>query len=61
MQQPAGDKEPGTVLTVLQKGFKLGDRVLRPAKVIVAASGADAAAQDRPSAPPETGAVPKER
>lgn len=58
MQQPAGDKEPGTVLTVLQKGFKLGDRVLRPAKVIVVAGDGDAAAQDRPSAPPETGAVP---
>jgi molecular chaperone GrpE len=44
MQQPAGDKEPGTVLEVLQKGFKLGDRVLRPAKVIVAVRTEDAMA-----------------
>ena len=42
-QRPAGDKEPGTVIMVLQQGFKLGDRVLRPAKVIIAApdDGAD--------------------
>lgn len=30
------DAEPGTVLAVLQKGYRLGDRVLRPARVIVA-------------------------
>lgn len=34
-------KKPGTVLTVLQKGYQLHDRLLRPAMVIVAkASGA---------------------
>jgi len=38
MQQPAaGDMEPGTILREVQKGYRLGDRVLRHAKVIVAA------------------------
>jgi molecular chaperone GrpE len=35
-QQPA-DQPPGTVVSVLQQGFTLHDRVLRPAAVIVAA------------------------
>jgi len=30
------DQEPNTVLTVLQKGYTLNDRVLRPALVMVA-------------------------
>lgn len=37
MQQPAADKKPGTVLQVVEQGFMLHDRVLRPAKVIVVA------------------------
>ena len=36
MQQPAADATTGTVLQVLQHGFQLHDRVLRPASVIVA-------------------------
>jgi molecular chaperone GrpE len=36
LQQPGEDAEPGSVLQVLQKGYTLGDRVLRPARVIVA-------------------------
>ncbi len=36
LTQPAGDAEPGSVLQVLQKGYRLGDRVLRPARVVVA-------------------------
>ena len=37
MQQPAPDgEEPGTILTEVLRGFTLGDRVLRHAKVIVA-------------------------
>ena len=36
LAQPAEDAEPGAVLQVLQKGYRLGDRVLRPARVIVA-------------------------
>jgi molecular chaperone GrpE len=33
------EKEPNTVLTVLQKGYTLNDRVLRPALVTVAKAG----------------------
>ena len=36
LTQPAEGAEPGSVLQVLQKGYRLGDRVLRPARVIVA-------------------------
>jgi molecular chaperone GrpE len=35
--QPAADVEPGSVLTVIQKGYSLNGRLLRPARVIVAA------------------------
>ena|SRR5262245_53239806 len=35
MQQPSADHPPGTVLQVLQQGFQIHDRVLRPASVIV--------------------------
>ena len=38
LSQPAADGvEPGTVLQVVQKGYRLGDRVLRPARVVIAA------------------------
>ncbi len=36
LAQPAEDCEQGDVLDVIQKGYKLGDRVVRPARVIVA-------------------------
>jgi molecular chaperone GrpE len=36
LSQPS-EAEEGTVIEVLQKGYKLGDRVLRPARVVVAA------------------------
>ncbi len=36
MQQPAGDgEEAGIVLTEIQRGYRMGDRVLRHARVIV--------------------------
>ena len=35
LSQPA-DAESGTVLEVLQKGYRLGDHVLRPARVTIA-------------------------
>jgi molecular chaperone GrpE len=38
MQQPTNDFEPGQVVQVLQQGFMLHDRVLRPTSVIVAAA-----------------------
>ena len=34
--QPSAEVEPGTVLTVFQKGYTLNDRLLRPARVVVA-------------------------
>jgi molecular chaperone GrpE len=40
LAQPS-EAEEGTVIQVLQKGYKLGDRVLRPARVVISA-GADA-------------------
>lgn len=36
LAQPAEGAEPGSVLQVIQKGYRLGDRVLRPARVVVA-------------------------
>jgi len=38
MEQPSAELAPGQVVQVLQQGFLLHDRVLRPASVIVAAS-----------------------
>ena len=37
LQQPSPDVAPGAVVAVLQAGFTIYDRVLRPATVIVAA------------------------
>jgi molecular chaperone GrpE len=34
LSQPS-DKEEGAIVEVLQKGYRLGDRVLRPARVVV--------------------------
>jgi molecular chaperone GrpE len=39
--QPSAEAEPGSVLTVIQKGYSLNGRLLRPARVIVAAEGAE--------------------
>ena len=39
LSQPS-DAEEGSVLEVLQKGYRLGDHVIRPARVIVAAPAA---------------------
>ena len=36
LSQPS-DQDEGTVIEVLQKGYRLGDRVVRPARVVVAA------------------------
>ena len=37
LSQPS-EADEGAVIEVLQKGYRLGDRVLRPARVVVAAS-----------------------
>ncbi len=42
--QPSATAEPNTVLTVIQKGYSIHDRLLRPARVIV--SQAPAAEDD---------------
>jgi molecular chaperone GrpE len=36
LTQPSDQAEPGSVLEVVQRGYRLGDRVVRPARVIVA-------------------------
>ena len=38
--QPSADAEPDSVLTVFQKGYALNGRLLRPARVVVAAEPA---------------------
>jgi len=38
--QPSEDLEPGSVLTVIQKGYSLNGRLLRPAMVVVVAEEA---------------------
>ena len=41
--QPSADMEPGSVMVVLQKGYTLNGRLLRPARVVVAAEATDSA------------------
>lgn len=41
--QPSADAEPGSVLTVFQKGYALNGRLLRPARVVVASEPAEVA------------------
>ena len=36
----------GTILEVIQKGYRLGDRVLRPARVVIAAAAPPAPAPE---------------
>jgi molecular chaperone GrpE len=37
LSQPDDEKESGAIVDVLQKGYRIGDKVLRPARVIVVA------------------------
>ena len=37
LSQPDDDRESGAILDVLQKGYRIGDKVVRPARVIVVA------------------------
>jgi molecular chaperone GrpE len=41
--QPSAEAEPGSVLTVFQKGYALNGRLLRPARVVVAEEPAESA------------------
>jgi len=43
MEQPAGDVEPGAVIQVMQAGYELMGRIVRPALVVVAAKGGGSA------------------
>ncbi|HUK93826.1 MAG TPA: nucleotide exchange factor GrpE [Gaiellaceae bacterium] len=38
LSQPSSEQEEGSVIEVVQKGYMLGDRVVRPARVVVAAA-----------------------
>jgi len=42
LTEPAPDADPGSVVHVVQRGYRLGDKVVRPARVIVAAHNGDA-------------------
>jgi molecular chaperone GrpE len=46
LSQPS-EAEEGSVIQVLQKGYRLGDRVLRPARVVVAAAPEERVGDDR--------------
>lgn len=41
--QPSDEVEPGSVLSVFQKGYALNGRLLRPARVVVATAAGDTA------------------
>jgi len=47
--QPSADVEPGSVLTVFQKGYSLNGRLLRPARVVVASEPVDQPGGDNDS------------
>lgn len=55
-QQPSDEHRPGTVLQVIQTGFQLHDRVVRPAQVIVSTEspsrGQETAGQQAEAEPP---------
>ena len=50
--QPAPDRPPHTVLQVVQKGWLLNGRLLRPARVIVSTTPAGPDASSAPETPP---------
>lgn len=62
LSQPS-EREEGSVIDVVQKGYKLGDRVLRPARVVVASAreeeGGPAAQPSVPEGGPGEGAPGK--
>lgn len=53
--QPSATATPGSVLAVLQRGYRLGDRLLRPARVIVAGEPVASGATLPGGAPPPDG------
>ena len=55
MEQPAPDVEPGAVVQVMQAGYELMGRIVRPALVVVAAKGANAGGAYAPTEGGESG------
>lgn len=51
MEQPGSDVAPGAVIQVLQPGYELLGRLVRPAMVVVAAKAATAQAEPGPANP----------
>jgi molecular chaperone GrpE len=49
---PAGEKPAGAIVDVVQSGYVISDRLLRPAMVTVARGGVSPDAKDETSAPP---------
>ena len=49
---PTGDAAPGTVVQVLETGYVLNDRLLRPAKVGVSKGGPQEKAEEQPPSGP---------
>ena len=47
LSQPS-EAEEGSVVDAVQKGYKLGDRVVRPARVVVAAPPTPPTAHEEP-------------
>jgi len=43
----APDKAPNTVINVMQKGYTLNDRLIRPAMVVVSKGGSEASADEK--------------
>jgi molecular chaperone GrpE len=43
--QESADHKPNTVMAVMQKGYQLNDRLIRPAMVVVAKAAAGEAAE----------------
>ena len=41
MMQPTADHDEGTIVSVLERGYMLHDKLLRPARVIVASRPAE--------------------
>jgi molecular chaperone GrpE len=58
MEQPADGVPPGTIVKVLQAGYELFGRIVRPALVVVAAKGEGAGPGQRPAADEHGEAVP---
>ena len=56
--QPTAAVPPGRVLEVLRKGYRLHERLLRPARVVVSAAEAEEAAADKASEPGPDAADP---